>query len=255
MTDKTTEPTIVPAKDFWDRLTDYDQEIMSIFATEQNVVIDALAAVPDKASKTVADFGCGVGNSFVHLKDFRTVYAVDYSENMLELARKQRQPNVELMQGDIVETRLPEPCDLTLALASVMPENLVHFHAIIQNLVTNTAENGSIFMALPSLESRTFGYQLEVEIQAQKGRDPVQIMNSLMEQITLYQFNPLGYMLTDGGMMQKAWLREEIEFRLSEYGFRAVNIHKFEVEWERQVKRPDMKHLPRHWLWFVEIQT
>ncbi|MEW5771929.1 MAG: class I SAM-dependent methyltransferase [Thermodesulfobacteriota bacterium] len=242
----------VPARRFWDALTDYEQEIRSIFATD-NVVTAALAAVPDKADKVVGDFGCGPGNAFPHLRDFRRVYGVDYSENMLGQAREKRQPNVELLQGRIEDMRLPEPCDLCLALASLMPMNLVHFHQMLDNLLSNTRENGQLMTVLPSLEFRTFAFQLEVDILADQGRDPADIVRALRKQIEAYQFNPLGYMLTDGGLVQKAWLREEIAYRLEKYGFKAVEIRKLELDWERQIKRPDLGHLPRPWLWFVHI--
>lgn len=45
---------------YWETVTDYDQQVISIFITK-NIITDAIQAIPNKAEKIAADFGCGVG--------------------------------------------------------------------------------------------------------------------------------------------------------------------------------------------------
>ncbi|WP_321401938.1 class I SAM-dependent methyltransferase [Maridesulfovibrio sp.] len=238
---------------YWETVSDYDQQVVSIFVTE-NAVTEALRDFPDKPGVTVADFGCGVGNSFKHLREFRRVYAVDASSNMLEQAKAQLEDNVELVKGKIEDTRLPEKCGLTLGLASVMPESIDHFHVLMDNLVQNTLEDGTIMLFLPSLESRTFAFQTYVDIMVEEGRSQEDIYAEISNDIQRYQFNPLGFMLTDQGTMQKAWLYEEIKYRLAGYGFSSIDIKKFEWDWEKQIKKTKYAEYPKHWGWFVVIK-
>lgn len=243
----------VDAEAFWSELIDYDAQIRSIFTTD-NIIIEALRHFENAQTKTVADLGCGVGNSFQHLHHFQKVYAVDYSENMLEQAKERLESNVDLIHGRIESVQLPHPCDLTLALASVMPESNDHFHVLMENIVRNTASDGTIMLYVPSLESRTFAFQKHVDILVDEGRSQEEIATTIRDDIQRYQFNPLGYMLTDGGLLQKQWLKEEIEYRLARYNFRSITIEKFKLDWDKQIKLPHLSHMPRHWNWFVTIK-
>lgn len=240
------------AESFWAEVADYDAQIRSIFAT-RNIITDALGNFPDAHEKVACDLGCGVGNSFQYLRNFRTVYAVDYSENMLSQAAERKKTNVSLIKARIEDVALPEPCDLTLALASVMPESNDHFHVMMDNIIRNTAPDGTIMLYVPSLESRTFAFQKHVDILMAEGRSQEEVATIIRDDIQRYQFNPLGYMLTDSGLLQKQWLEEEIRYRLAQYNFTDIRIEKFKLDWIKQVKLPHLAHMPRHWNWFVTI--
>lgn len=193
-------------------------------------------------------------NALPHLKDFQKVYAVDASSNMLKQAEARREQNVQFIQGHIENTTLPEPCDLTPALASMFPESIHQFHAMMENIVTNTKDDGIIFLFLPSMESFTFYFQLNVDFMTQNGHTQDEILHSIKGDIIRSQFNPLGYVLTNVGTMQKVWIKEEIMFNLSGYGFASVDVEKFELDWVKQVKNADLSHYPRLWDWFVTIK-
>lgn len=251
-----TEPQSIVRTDthgYWEDLTDYEEQIMSVFATE-NIVTELIAAVPDKSDKVVADLGCGTGNALPFLTEFRQVYAVDYSENMLDFAKGKAGPNVEFIQSTLEEISLPEPADLTLAISCIMPENPVHFYSIMDNVLANTADGGELVMVFPSFESRTFSFHVTVEHLADKGMSPEEIEGVLEKDIVAYQYNPLGYMLTDGGLMQKAWLEHELEYRLRRYDLKGLTFHKMKLDWTKQVKRPEMADYPRPWLWCVHAK-
>lgn len=229
---------------YWEDLTDYEKQIMSVFATE-NVVIELIGGVSDKANKVVADLGCGTGNAMPFLADFQRVYAMDYSENMLDFAREKAGDNVEFIQSTLEEVSLPEQADLTLAISCIMPENPVHFYSIMDNVLANTKDGGELIMTVSSFESRTFSFHVTVEHLANKGMQPEEIEAVLEKDIVAYQYNPLGYMLTDGGLMQKAWLEHELEYRLRRYDLKEVTFHKLKLDWTKQVKCPELAEFPR----------
>ena len=251
-----TDPPIVEYEDaefFWASLTDYDAQIRSIFATE-NIITEALRVFPAQHGTAVADLGCGVGRSFRHLRSFRVVYAVDNSKNMINKAMEQQEANVVLMEGRIEDVALPERCGLVLALGSVMPENNDHFHVMMENIVRNTADDGVIMLYVPSMESRTFAFQKHVDMMIDEGRTQEEIVDTTRANILRYQFNPLGYMLTDSSLLQKQWLKEEIEYRLARYCFQSICVEKFELDWDKQVNLPQYGHYPPHWNWFVTLR-
>ena len=59
----------------------------------ENPLLDAIRAIPDPASKTVADLGCGTGPLLPHLVGrFGRVVALDFAPGMIEQARKRLGP-------------------------------------------------------------------------------------------------------------------------------------------------------------------
>jgi trans-aconitate methyltransferase len=74
--------------DFWEKdLKDYEKQVISVFNVE-NILIEELKKIKNKHKKIVADLGCGVGDAFKYLKEFKKVYAIDFSKNMISKAKK-----------------------------------------------------------------------------------------------------------------------------------------------------------------------
>ena len=72
----------------------YDEMFLDPYGPDvANPLWAALAAIPDAASKTVADLGCGTGPLLPHLaKRFDRVIALDFARGMLKLAKARLGP-------------------------------------------------------------------------------------------------------------------------------------------------------------------
>lgn len=240
--------------DFWEKeLTDYENQITSVFSCE-NVLTRELDNIEDKSNKTVADYGCGVGNSFRFLTEFKRVYAIDYSKNMLKQAEEKKTDNVTLILGDMKTIQLPEKTDIGLAVSSIMSNSLQEFYEIVDNILANTKDDGELFFVVPSLESVAFSYILYADHLQQEGMEISEVYEKVIEAEIKSNFNSFGYILTKYDLLRKHWLKEEILMRLSKYGFKSVDIEKLELDWERQIKLKEYKKYPKLWFWFLKIK-
>ena len=77
----------------------HDYIISPIKDSIENPLIDDLKKL--NSSLSVADLGTGRGDLLPLLKRFKKVYAIDFSEKMIEAAKDKNFPNVEFYQQDL----------------------------------------------------------------------------------------------------------------------------------------------------------
>jgi len=239
--------------DFWEKeLTDYDNQVISVFSSE-NVLTRELNNIKDKKSKTVADYGCGVGNSFRFLTEFKRAYAIDFSENMLKRAEEKKTDNIILILDNMKTVKLPEKTDIGLAVSSIMPKSIQEFYEIVDNILANTKDDGELFFVVPSFESRVLYYILYADYMQKEGMETNRIYKKIIEAEINENFNSFGYFLSKGMLVQKHWLKEEILMRLCRYGFKSIEIEKLELDWAKQIKLKEYENYPKLWFWFLKI--
>lgn len=246
----------MPPLDFWEQLDCYESNIVSVFKV-RNRLTDLLENYPGRGNKEMIDFGCGPGNAIPFLDGFKKVYAVDFSENMLGKARERFASKewIEFIHGDLLHTHI-KAVDVILAVSSVMPLSPDAFGEIIRNFLSNLKEGGEIIMVLPSFESNTFLHQLVFDHMASRGASDEELRNTIIRRQIDDNYSPLGYIRTTTGMIQKHWLKEEIEYRLNPFGFQSVGIEKLELEWGAQYLNYDeLNSYPEQWYWMVRIKS
>jgi len=244
-------------KDFWETVKSYNDEIIPVFFdkfAKNNKLIQDFKNISNKKDKLIADFGCGAGSSFKYIKDFKKVYAVDFSKNMLEKAEKNSYEDFVLIEDDIKRVKLPEKVDIILAVSSVMPKNIGEFYITIDNFLNNLKKDGEIFLVLPSLEAKIFYYIILADFFFKKGEEPSSIYEKIVNLEKKENFNSFGYLLHKVGIIQKYWLKEEILFRLEKYNFSTISINKLELDWVEQMKIPNLKEYPKQWFWYLRIK-
>lgn len=249
-------------KVFWENVSNYDEEIISVFANKKkNLVIEEIKKIKNKKELIVADIGCGTGNSFEYIKDFKKIYAIDFSENMIEKAKKKAEElklkNIEFSVKDILNENLElsKKCDLILAISSIFPKNNSQFEFAINNLKRNLKKNGIILITTSSLESRIFSFQLHADLLFKNNHNINFIYQTIKEKEFKQNFSSFGYMLTKDNLIQKQWLKEELYFKLKKINFKKIKIKKLELDWELQVKKLEYKKYPNLWLWMIKIEN
>lgn len=139
-----------------DECHDYDGKILTPFSTGvKNPLFDYI----DKLDKdnVIADFGCGTGRlvEILSKKNFEKVYGIDYSDNMLRMARKRcASPNVEYKNMDIIDLRkLYGKIDIAFSINSILPRDPNDTPKMIQEIY-RTLKPGGLFIAiLPSFDT------------------------------------------------------------------------------------------------------
>ncbi len=238
--------------EFWENLKNYNNQILSVFI-ENNILVEEIKKIKKKKEKIINDFGCGSGNSFQILKDFKKINAIDYSKNMLEFAKKQKTGNEEFILSEIETLKLKEKADVSIAISSIIPNNLNDFYLKINNILNNTKKNGTLLLTFSSFESRIFSYQLDADFMFKQNINPVEIFQTIKNIEIKENFNTLGYMYSNSGLIQKQWLKEELLFRFEKYKFKKITIKKLEFNWETQIKKKEYSNYPKLWMWFVKI--
>src|SRR5262249_290182 len=103
-------PAMPDQSEHWSRAADvYEKEFIDPYLPGvRNPLRDAITALPDTPSQTVADLGCGIGPLLPFLPErFRRVIAVDFTEGMLQRARERCADlgNVEFLQRTLTDLR------------------------------------------------------------------------------------------------------------------------------------------------------
>src|SRR4051812_5562887 len=85
----------------------YEQEFVDPYRrARRNPLLEALAVLPDAATKTAADLGCGIGPLLPILSErFGRVIGVDFAPGMLDRARArcEGRSNVDFLQCDLTD--------------------------------------------------------------------------------------------------------------------------------------------------------
>lgn len=245
----TTMDQAVRELDFWEHVRDYENEINSIFSVK-NDLTRRFSDITDPETKTIADFGCGPGNALKYFSRFKAVYAIDFSPNMLNQARSnnQQQTNIRYFENDIKTVCLPEKADCSVSVNSIFTNTYGEFDEFFGNILCNTREKGTILLLLPSFESYTFHLQM---VSARRFAEETDLETTRQELDLIFQgykYSPLGFILSDLNRVQKKWLKEEIEFRLSGYGLEQISV-------EKMVYHKPHPLIPDHrrWYWMVRI--
>ena len=244
-------------KEFWENVNDYNKEIVSVFVKE-NLITKNIKEIKNKNKKIIADFGCGNGNSFKFITEFKEIYAIDYSSSLLNqantAAKKLNLKNVNFINQDIKNNiLLPKKCDIILAISSIFPDNLMEFFNQIQILKNNVKKGSELHLTFSSLESRTFYYILKADKMFKDNKKPLEIFQEIKNDEHTHNFSSFGYIKTTNGPIQKHWIKEELEMRLKEFKFHSIDIKKLELDWLTQTKAKDFKEYPSLWLWYVKI--
>jgi ubiquinone/menaquinone biosynthesis C-methylase UbiE len=224
--------------EYWENEKEYEKNILSVFS-KKNKITKILSEITNKEKKTVFDFGCGPGNSIKHLLDFKEIYAIDFSKNMLDITKK-KYPNLKklkLYQKNLKEKiNFKKKADVSLAISSIFPKNDKEFDTIIKNILNNTKEKSLILITLPSFESSTLF--LQKRIQQLNLKNPH--INNVEKVIRETNYSPLGYFITKSNLIQKHWLKEEIKEKLKKYNFSKITISKL-------ILKKD------YWIWLIKI--
>src|SRR5438132_1386737 len=114
---------------FWSRVAaSYEREFVDPYRADvrHNPLLKILRRLSAKRP-VVADLGCGIGPLLPFLaQHFKTVYAIDFAEGMLERARERVKDctNVHFHQASFTDLRtLPEPVDVAVAVNSLVLPN------------------------------------------------------------------------------------------------------------------------------------
>jgi len=242
---------------YWDSMAvDYDGEIFSVLANDRKEVIVSAIQQFGSRKAVACDFGCGIGKFLPALaKNFRSVYALDLSGELLDHARQNcnKSGNVSFAKADLSKNRLKIPkVDFGLCVNVLIMSSRKVRIAVFNTIAKYLRTGAHLVLVVPSLESALFSdYQL-VQWNMKEGfgydeavSDVGADSNALIRR---------GLVEIDG-VPTKHYLKEELIAFLKDKHFEIISIEKVEYSWDTEFDDPPkwMKE-PYPWDWLLIIK-
>jgi SAM-dependent methyltransferase len=218
---------------------------------------DALAAIPEAATKTVADLGCGTGPLLPYLAErFHRVIALDFAPGMLERAAARLAPEaaarvtfLKRPMDDLGD--LAGQLDVAVAVNSVVMPDARVIDRTLRSVRASLKPGGRFMGVVPSIDTIGYHLMLLLDRSLDQGVEPRQAkkLASLHTERRLYDF-AFGEFHFEG-LRQKFWQPFELEYRLTKAGFSATTLAKVLYPWDDSVAGSEsLAGFPRSWDWF-----
>ena len=242
----------------WESISDYPSEIRSLSHGPSGEAIRRRIQSLQPAGKIVADLGCGPGYFLSEFNEAETVYAVDWSENMMAQAKSHAPEQTSFIQSDMRELELPQKAEIVTCFNALFPENHADASTLLMQVLGCIKPSGKLFLILPSFESILYNATMRVHAVT----DPIEqesTIRSLVDDFVAAFNNPLGYVHHGNGLVNKHWLAEEMENLTQTLGIELKIEERFKVSipWTAYGDAADWHHEmepPWFWGWLIEVK-
>jgi SAM-dependent methyltransferase len=243
----------------WNRhAAQYDELFLDPYGPNvENPLWQALAEIPDAASKTVADFGCGTGPLLPHLAErFGRVIALDFSRGMLKRAAARLKPEAtsrvtffERPMHDLDE--FAGQLDVAVAVNSLVMPDVRMIDRTLRAIRASLRPGAQFLGIVPSMDAICYHIMLLMDQSLDQGHTPKEA-----ERLAAFHVERRHYDFAFGhfhyqGLRQKFWLPVEVEYRLSKAGFTTITLGKVLYPWDGSLAGgAALAGFPPSWDWF-----
>ncbi len=243
----------------WDKIAKkYHKEVISPFQEGvSNPLLGKLEKIKNSKSKTIADIGCGIGETINFLsRRFKTVYAIDFSPAMVSLAKEQSQKNnVKCIVKDMRNLgEFKSKFDVVISVNSVIMPKIEDVGRSLKSICDTLKKGGEFYGIFPSMESILYQGFLILEDQLKKHdqKKASEITRKILEREN-YNFITGNY--KEGDNLQKFYYDFELKIRLQNAGFKKVRISKVLYPWKKEISSFErFPGKPKMWDWFVSAK-
>ncbi|MBS3167475.1 class I SAM-dependent methyltransferase [Candidatus Woesearchaeota archaeon] len=237
----------------WDRISkNYYPEIISPLSKGvKNPLYKEIAQL--KFTDYAIDLGTGLGRLLPILsKKFKTVTALDYSEGMLNHAKKYSKPNITFVKGDIRNLKdFYNKFNLAVAINSIIMPSSKEIDKSFREVFKILKKQGKFIGIFPSMESflyygfLTFQSELRFNSESKAKQSTIYLTDSKKFDYLFGTYDLNG--------KQKALYEFELILRLKKAGFKNIKIQKVVYPW-KEIKDAgfgNFKKFPELWDWIV----
>jgi len=227
-------------KEYWNSIAHEYDELLGPLTKGRGVVnpiYDFVKQLKHQEYERVADFGCGTGNFLLFLaKYFKEVWGIDFSEKMLEIARKKcgAYPNIRLEGLDMRDLqKLYGMFDIAFTINSILTDDSAP-SIILREIHRCLRPRGLLAGIFPSFEVVIELKNLIVENYISEG------MSRSVAELIAYQEFVLPHKMDetkatyadDREHIQKFFYTDEIVRIIENIGFKVTCIDKVLYPWE-----------------------
>jgi len=223
----------------------------------ENPLLDAILAIPDPASKTVADLGCGTGPLLPHLVGrFGRVVGLDFAPGMIAKAKKRLEAAGTGQDVTFLVRKMHElddfagKLDVAVAVNSIVMPDVRDIDRTLRAIRAGLKPGGVFLGILPAMDAIHYHTMLLNDEALDRGLDPVE-----SERHAAFQGEHHFYEFAFGrfqfqGLRQKFWQPFEAEHRFAKAGFARVELTKVLYPWDDTITGgPTFADFPRSWDW------
>lgn len=248
---------------YWNEFADeYDEHVIDAFTYGRSGTVRLLVERFASPEKSAADFGCGPGKTLPYLAErFRIVYGYDFSDKLLEAARKRCAgiENIHILQADLTQSveRLPM-ADFIISLNAVLMPNPSQRLDFLRGMASRLNPGGHLLLNVPSTESLLYSYFREIEWYRREGFSPQTAEDSIEPFCILSPEQTARGVFIRGTEPTKHYLREELlVLAREEMKLKVLEILKMEYDWKTEMEdaqTPEWMSEPYPWDWLLAAQ-
>jgi len=240
----------------WNKIgSSYQAEIFDVFRSDRLQLLSKILKNYANPDHTAIDFGCGVGRAFEYLSpSFRSVLALDISDNLLDIARKTTYKNITFKQHDLTKP-LKATADFGFCCNVVMLPEVGKNRIMLRNIRKSIKSGGNVVMVLPSLDSFFYSAWQLIEWCKKEGTSPEDIDASELAGFKGTKADLIQGIVRIDGVKTKHYSQPELEVLFRDSDFTKVTINRLEYDWTTEFTSPPkwMKE-PYPWDWIVEAR-
>lgn len=238
----------------WNKIgSSYQEEIFDVFKSDRNKLLPKILKKYYSKDHTAIDFGCGTGRAFEYISpSFKSVFAVDISDNLLAIAKRTGFNNITFKQHDLTKP-LKASADFGFCCNVVMLPEVELNKLMLKNIRKCIRPGGNVVIILPSLESFFYSAWQLIEWSKKEGTavdemDPSDLAGFKGTKTDLIQ----GIVRIDN-VKTKHYLEPELQVLFTNAGFGEIFINKLEYDWTSEFSSPPKwMQGPYPWDWIVE---
>jgi SAM-dependent methyltransferase len=242
---------------FWSRVAAfYERDFVDPYREDvrNNPLKKILRRLRDPDRRVVADFGCGIGPLLPFLaRHFKTVYAVDFAEGMLERARA-RVKNcaiVRFHQASFLDLHaFPEPVDVAVAVNSLVLPNPDDLEKALCEIGRCLKPGGVFLGILPAMDAVHYGTMLLID-RALKAGKPIDVARKNAQHHCEHEYYDFAFgQFRFHGLEQHFWQPFEVPYRFDRTGFTLKRLKKIHLSWKEFAGGKELQEYPPPWDWF-----
>jgi 2-polyprenyl-3-methyl-5-hydroxy-6-metoxy-1,4-benzoquinol methylase len=247
-------------REYWNGLAEkYEDEIFSVLENDRQRFVCSLIKKYGSNSKTVNDFGCGIGHFLEILSEnFGKVNAIDISFKFIAKAKSRfgHLTNIDYIIADLAQNNLKLPkTDFALSVNMLIMPSLAIRLKIFDFIINHISKNGHLLMVVPSIESVMLTNFRLMELNLRNGLKPGLALAANFCDGKKYSKNLRHGIIPIDSVETKHYLKEELETMFESRKMRILDIRKIEYPWDTEFDSPPrwMKK-PYPWDWLVLAQ-
>jgi SAM-dependent methyltransferase len=245
----------------WSRVAkDYEREFVNPYHPEAvNPLMDFLAQLPTVSDKTAADLGCGTGPLLPSLaQKFRTVFAVDFAEGMLQRARARCQglAQVHFLSASLTDlSELRGQVDMAFAVNSLIQPDVRELDTALAQVRNCLRPGGEFLGIVPALDGVQYWTMLVLDRYLQR-KLPVEEAERTAARLADHSYFDFAFgRFSYRGIVQHFWQPFEIPWRLRRAGFSVVQVEKVLLPWEHFPNWQEYASEQPPWDWFFRCRV